>query len=397
MNELRLGIIGMGGMGTSHLQALAGKPIPRLRVTAVCDVDPVRVEKAVGSADGVKGFADADALMASGEVDAVLIATPHYFHPPLAIQAFEHGLHVLSEKPAGVYTQQVKEMNAAAVKAKEEKNLVFGIMFNQRTRKSHQAMRKLIQSGELGTIRRTMYCLTSWFRTQYYYDTASWKGTWEGEGGAVLLNQAPHNLDLFQWICGMPRTVRAFAKMGHHHAIETEDEVTAYVEYDGSDELGGVDNAGATGVFVTSTGEAPGTDFMDVAGDRGSVRMDGSGITFRRLTTGAKKFLDEHPGGFDKPDHWTCTIPGGGGSEHRGILENFTDAVLDHAPLLAPGTDGLAGVTLANAMLLSAWTDQTVTIPFDDGRYAAMLKEKADSSTFVKREVKADVRAVASF
>ncbi len=208
MSEVRLGIIGTGGMGSTHLAMLTGgNPVPRLRVTAVADTDAKKLDTAINKTaqHPVKGFASAEEMMKSGEIDAILIATPHYFHPPLAMMGFEHGLHVLSEKPAGVYTKQVKEMNAAAEKATADKGLVFGIMFNQRTRKSHQQMRKLVQSGEIGEIKRTMYVLTDWFRTQYYYDTAGWKGTWEGEGGAVLLNQSPHNLDLFQWICGMPK------------------------------------------------------------------------------------------------------------------------------------------------------------------------------------------------
>ena len=390
-DEVRLGIIGIGGMGTSHLGMLTGgNPVPRLRVTAIADNDPAKIKHAVEKTakHEVKTFDGAEALMKSGEVDAVLIATPHYFHPPIAIQAFEHGLHVLSEKPAGVYTKQVKEMNAAADKAAAERGLVFGIMFNQRTRKGHQQMRKLVQSGDLGEIKRTMYVLTDWFRTQYYYDTAGWKGTWQGEGGAVLLNQSPHNLDLWQWICGMPKRVRAFCKMGHHHHIETEDEVTAYVEYEN----------GATGTFVTSTGEAPGTQFLEIASDRGKVVMQGDGtITWWKTPVSVKQFLNETDASFASPEVWKTDIPGGNGPEHRGILVNWTEAILDGSPLIAPGTDGLNGVTLANAMLLSAWTDSWVDLPLDDDAYAAMLKEKGDSSTFVKRTREAEVKAVTSF
>lgn len=389
-DEVRLGIIGIGGMGTGHLAMLTGgNPVPRLRVTAVADTNPENLDLAVNrtARHEVKGFDSPEALIRSGEVDAVLIATPHYDHPPIAIMAFEHGVHALSEKPAGVYTKQVKEMNAAAERAQKEKGIVFGIMFNQRTHKSHQKLRKLVQSGELGEIRRTMYVLTDWFRTQYYYDTAGWKGTWKGEGGAVLLNQSPHNLDLWQWICGMPRRVRAFAKMGHHHHIETEDEVTAYVEYDN----------GATGVFVTSTGEAPGSRFMEIAADNGKVVMDTQGITYWKNETPARKFLQETEEGFAKPETWEAKIPGGGGPEHRGILVNFTEAILDGTPLLAPGTEGIHGVALANAMLMSAWKNDWVELPFDDDEYAEMLRKKGEESTFVKRERKAQVKAVTSF
>jgi predicted dehydrogenase len=389
IDDLRLGIIGIGGMGTTHLKMLTGgEPVDRLRVTAIADSDAEKLEAGLGNSHTeVKGFDSPEALMTSGEVDAILISTPHYDHPPLAIQGFEHGLHVLSEKPAGVHTKQVRQMNAAAEKAKAEKNLVFGIMFNQRTRKSHQQMRKLVQSGELGEIKRTMYVLTDWFRTQYYYDTAGWKGTWKGEGGAVLLNQSPHNLDLFQWICGMPKRVRAFCKMGHHHNIETEDEVTAYVEYAN----------GATGTFVTSTGEAPGTQFMEIASDRGKVLLEREEITFWRTPESVKHFSDTTEAGFASPETWKTEIPGGSGPEHRGIFINFVEAVLDGKPLIAPGTDGLNGVMLANAMLMSAWTDEWVDLPLDDEKYHALLQEKIKNSTFVKTERKVAVQAVSSF
>ncbi|MEM8874174.1 MAG: Gfo/Idh/MocA family oxidoreductase [Planctomycetota bacterium] len=389
-NELRLGIIGIGGMGSAHLSMLTGpNPVSRLRITAIADTDPRKLDRGLNefAHHPVKGFATPEELMASGEVDAILIATPHYLHPPLAIKGFDHGLHVLSEKPAGVYTKQVKEMNAAAEKAKAEKGLVFGIMFNQRTRKSHQQMRKLVQSGELGEIKRTMYVLTDWFRTQFYYDTAGWKGTWEGEGGAVLLNQSPHNLDLWQWICGMPKRVRAFCKMGHHHHIETEDEVTAYVEYEN----------GATGVFVTSTGEAPGSQFMEIAADHGKVTLEGSDIRYWRTPDSVKQFLDESEQSFDKPETWDTKIPGGNGPEHRGILINFTEAILDGKPLLAPGTDGLNGVALANAMLMSAWKDDWVDLPIDDNEYHQLLQEKISTSTFIKKTREVDIAPVASF
>ena len=387
---VRLGIIGAGGMGTTHLNMLtAGNPVPRLKVTAVADVIADRLKPAADL--GLSTFDSSEALIDSGEVDAVMIATPHYFHPTIAVDAFARGLHVLSEKPAGVYTKQVKEMNAAADEAARAHGSVFGIMFNQRTRKSHQQLGKLVQGGELGEIKRTMYVLTDWFRTQYYYDVANWKGTWRGEGGAVLLNQSPHNLDLFQWICGMPKRVRAFCKMGQHHHIETEDEVTAYVEYEN----------GATGVFVTSTGEAPGTQFMEIAADGGKVLFDAgrdeSTIKFWRTVRPVRTFSDETEESFSKPESWETIIPGGDGPEHRGIIVNFVEAILDGKPLLAPGSDGLNGVALANAMLLSAWKDDWVELPFDDDEYARLLQEKADNSTFVKQTREAEVKAVTSF
>ncbi|HEY0073926.1 MAG TPA: Gfo/Idh/MocA family oxidoreductase, partial [Abditibacteriaceae bacterium] len=256
MDNVRFGIIGLGGMGRHHATYLSAGEIPGATLAAVADAVPAAREWAQGKfGEGVQVFETPDALFASKAVDAVLIATPHYLHPPLAMQAFDNGIHALVEKPAGVYTKHVRQMNEAA----ERSGLIFGIMFNQRTHSAHQKLRDLVHSGELGEIKRTHYVITDWFRSQAYYDSGGWRATWEGEGGGVLLNQSPHNLDLWQWICGMPQRVRAHCGFGKYHNIEVEDDVTAFVEYP----------SGATGVFITSTGEAPGTQSLEISGDRG--------------------------------------------------------------------------------------------------------------------------------
>lgn len=373
--KVRIGIIGYGGMGAAHAAYLHRGEVPGGVLTAVCDRSPDRLAKArqfLG--EDVRYFEEADALLASKAVDAVIIATPHYDHPPLAIKALQSGIHTLVEKPAGVYTRQVREMNAVADKS----DRVFGIMFNQRTRTSHQKMRELVTSGELGDIKRTMYVITTWLRNQIYYDTGGWRGTWAGEGGGVLMNQAPHNLDLFQWICGMPKRIRAFCHWGKYHNMETEDDCTAYLEYAN----------GASGVFITSTGEAPGTQFLEVVGDRGKVVLDSNGknetITFWRNVEPVSKHIRESKNGFSKPETWRCEIPTGGGEEHKGVTKNWVNAILKGTPLLAPGQEGINGVELANAMQLSTWLDNWVELPVNEDLYYEKLQERIKNSTFKK-------------
>src|SRR5690606_18674733 len=254
---VRVGVVGIGNMGSAHAVYLFENQIENGELAAVCDINPKRLEWAKNRfGDRVKLFEDAEAMFSSGTVDGVIIATPHYHHPSLAIAAFEKGLHVLCEKPAGVYTKQVREMNEAAKKS----NKVFSMMFNQRTNPLYQKVRDLIVSGELGEIKRTNWIITNWYRSQSYYDSGSWRATWAGEGGGVMLNQSPHQLDLWQWTTGlMPKRVRAFCSFGKYRNIEVEDDVTTYVEYEN----------GATGVFITSVGEAPGTNRFEIAGDRG--------------------------------------------------------------------------------------------------------------------------------
>ena len=374
MEKVKIGIIGIGGMGTNHAEYLSAGEIAGAELAAVCDVREARLEWArqnLGSA--VRVFDSAEALFASGAADAVLIATPHYFHPPLAIQALECGLHVMSEKPAGVYTRQVRAMNEAAARSDK----VFGVMFNQRARGEHQKLKELVDSGELGEIVRTNYLITDWFRAQSYYDGGGWRATWAGEGGGVLVNQCPHNLDLWQWICGMPTRVRAFVGMGKYHDIEVDDDVTAYVEYEN----------GATGVFITTTGEAPGTNRLEISGDRGKLLLEDGNITFWRTEVPVSRFRREWKGGFGSPEVWKCAIPFPvGGQEHRGITRNWVEAILQGTPLLARGEEGINGVELANAMLLSSWTDDWASIPVDEDLFYRMLQEKIESSTVSKED-----------
>ncbi|MGE5558020.1 MAG: Gfo/Idh/MocA family protein [Bacillota bacterium] len=372
MDKIRMAVIGIGNMGSFHCTYLWKGEIPDTELTAVCDIDPARRKWIQDNMGGnVRIFDDADALLASDVADAVIIAVPHYNHPPLAIKAFEKGLHVLTEKPAGVYTKQVREMNEAAVKSGK----IFGIMFNQRTNALYQKLKELIASGELGEIKRTNWIISNWYRSQSYYDSGGWRATWSGEGGGVLLNQAPHNLDLWQWTCGMPKKVRAFCAFGKYHRIEVEDDVTAYVEYAN----------GATGVFITTTGETPGSNRLEVTGDRGKIVIEDGKLTFWRLRVSERRFNEEYKGGFGEPEYWKCEVPvHGKETAHIGITSNWADAIRKGTPLLAPGTEGINGVELANAMLLSAWTDNWVDIPVDEDLYYQKLQEKITSSTFTK-------------
>ncbi len=374
-DPVRIGIIGYGGMGSAHAQYISRKEVPGATLAAICDRDPERLRQARQAlGESVQYFEEADQLFDAKAVDMVMIATPHYDHPPLAIKAMKTGLHALVEKPAGVYTRQVREMNEVAAKS----DRVFGIMFNQRTRAGHQKMRELVASGELGEIKRTMYVITTWLRTQIYYDSGGWRGTWAGEGGGVLVNQSPHNLDLFQWICGMPKRVRAHCGFGKYHNIETEDDCTAYLEYQN----------GASGVFITSTGEAPGTQFLEVVGDRGKLVLDSGGrgetITFWRTIVPVSKYIAESKNGFTQPEVWKCDIPSGGGEEHKGVTKNFVNAILKGTPLLARGEEGINGVQLANAMQLSTWIDNWVDLPVDEQLYYDQLQQRVKQSTFKK-------------
>ncbi len=381
MDAVRYGVIGVGNMGTSHARQFFNKNIDGAVLGAVCDTNPKRLEWAENEfGDKVRRFDNAEAMFTSGEVDAVIVATPHYDHPPLTIKALQAGLHVMCEKPAGVFTKAVREMNAVA----EKSDKLFGLMFNQRMNPRHKKIHDLLQAGEVGEIRRICWSITAWFRTESYYASGGWRASWKGEGGGVLINQCPHQLDLLQWFCGLPTRVRAFCHFGKYHNIEVEDEVTAYMEYEN----------GATGTFITSTGEAPGTNRLEICGDQGMLVYEHGQVRLLRTRQNVSEFCKTHPGGFATPETWDCQIPCWGDSpEHAGILRNFTNAILGKEELFVPGVDGIRGLTLGNAMLMSAWTDDWTDIPLDENRFEQLLNEKIENSTYVKEDVREQVEA----
>ncbi|WP_020620084.1 Gfo/Idh/MocA family protein [Paenibacillus daejeonensis] len=374
METVRIGIIGLGNMGTSHAKYLIAGEVKGAKLTAVSDIRQSRLDLAKEEwGDDVKRFLSPEELYRSGEVDGVLICTPHYEHPEQAIAAFDHGLHVLVEKPAGVYTKQVRLMNEAAARSGK----LYGIMYNQRTNPMYAKLKDLIASGELGEVRRTNWIITDWYRSQSYYNSGGWRATWAGEGGGVLINQDPHQLDLWQWTTGlMPKRVRAFCSFGKHRDIEVENDVTAYVEYEN----------GATGVFVTSTFEAPGTNRFEISGDRGKIVIEDGKIRFWRTRVLESEFNRDFQGGFGQPECWAIDIPvSGGGNQHSGITQDWVKAIQTGSPLLAPGEEGIKGLMISNAMLLSTWTDNWVDLPIDEELFYNKLQEQIERSKSSKK------------
>lgn len=368
MSKVRLGIIGVGNMGTGHINNIKAGHCPEIEVTAVADINPDRLTWAAQNLpESVGKFDNAEALMDSGLVDAILIAVPHYDHPTYAIEGFKRGLHVMVEKPAGVYTKKVREMNEAAKKS----GVVFGLMFNQRTDHIYRKMRELVQGGSLGQIRRTNWIITNWYRSQAYYDSGSWRATWNGEGGGVLLNQCPHNLDLWQWICGMPVKVSAHMQFGKWHNIEVEDDVTTYVEYPN----------GATGVFVTTTADAPGTNRFEITLDKGKLVAENGKLYLWELEATLDQYTFESASGFGQPK---CTFTevetDKKNPQHVGVLNAFAGAILRGEPLVAPGEEGINGLTLSNAMHLSAWLGKDITLPLDEELFYEELMKRVKSS-----------------
>ena len=380
--KVKLAVIGVGNIGNLHLMNIQQQE--KVELAAVCDIRPERAQTA-SATWGCPAYTDSQALLDDRVCDAVLIATPHYAHTTIGIAALEAGYHVLVEKPISVHKADCERLIAAH----KDKDLVFAAMFQLRTDPHAKKIKQLVDQGELGRFLRISWIITEWFRTDTYYASGGWRATWAGEGGGVLLNQCPHNLDLLQWICGMPIKVRGFCAIGKRHDIEVEDEVTAYMEYPDD----------CTGIFVTSTGEAPGTNRFEIAGDRGKLVFEDGTLTFVRNLIPATEFLRTSEASFAKPDVETVTIPiEGTGGQHAEILENFADAILEGKELIAPAEEGIHSVELSNAMLYSSLIGQTVKMPLDGAAFERELKKLIESSTYIKpEEVEAEVDMGDSF
>lgn len=365
MEKIRFGIVGVGNQGSTYMLKLFDREkIKNGVVTAICDINPAKIEaireKTVN--ENVTYFSDYETMLDSGLCDAVLIEVPHYSHPEMVEQALKRNIHVICEKPAGVYTKQVKEMNAAA----DQSNAKFAMMFNQRTNCLYRKMREIVQSGGIGELQRVTWIITDWYRTQQYYDSGSWRATWEGEGGGVLINQCPHQIDLVQWVVGeLPETVNAFCQYGKWHDIEVEDEVTAYFRY----------KNGATGVFITTTGETPGTNRFEISGSKGKLLCENGKLMWYKNEVDGMEWSKTSTEGFKKPKCEKIEVETDGlNPQHEGIINNFANALLGMEPFFVEGKEGLNGVELMNAIELSGWNNgEEIRIPVDEDRYLREL------------------------
>ncbi len=358
--KIRVAVIGVGTIGSAHTKSIYEGKIKGMQLTALCDIDRDKCRELAGSYPDAYIFTSYEDMINEVELDAVIIATPHYMHPEIAIYAFEHGLNVLSEKPAGVYTSAAREMIAAA----EKSGRLFSVMFNQRTNVLFSKAHELMESGTLGELKRAVWIITNWYRKQAYYDSGDWRGTWQGEGGGVLINQAPHNLDLWQWICGMPVSLSAECNVGKFHRIGVEDEAIIKAHYEN----------GAVALFITSTGDYPGTNRLEITGTKGKMVLENQKLTLYTLDTDEREFCLSKSGVKN-----TVTVTEFEDEKYNGhinILQNFANALLYGEALISPGAEAVNELELSNAAYLSAWTEEEITLPVNCQRFESLLGEK---------------------
>lgn len=375
MKPIRIAIIGVGNIGTAHVNNLLANEMKNVLLTGLCDNQPEKLAKIREKlGESYLYFTHAASVFSSSEIDAVIIATPHYDHPILAIEALKAGKHVLIEKPVGVYTKKVQEM---LTEAKKHPELTLALMYNQRMNPLYQKAKELVDSGEIGELRRTNWIITDWYRSQSYYDSSNWRATWKGEGGGVLLNQDPHQLDLWQWICGMPQRIFAFTYNGKRRNVEVETEVTAYVEYQN----------GATGVFVTTTTETPGTNRFEIVGSKGKIVIEDQQLKFWQTRIDETTWNQTYTGGFGEPEVWSIKIPVTFDNEsgHKKITQNFINHILFQEELVSPAEEGIKGLSISNAIHLSSWLQEWVPLPINEHLFLEELTKKIETSTEKQR------------
>ncbi len=376
---LRIGVIGIGNIGFVHATCIFQGGVTGAVLAAVCDVKSHLRQEMAGHFPGVPFYEDHRQLLEDPNVDAVIVSVPHPSHSVVAMAAFRAGKHVLVEKPMDITLSRGKALCAVA----KESGKVFGIMFNQRTGKLFAKAREIVSSGRLGQLKRSVWIITNWYRTQHYYDSGTWRATWAGEGGGVLVNQAPHQLDLWQWICGMPEKITAFCTQAKYHRIEVEDDATIIAQFPG----------GAEGIFITSTGEYPGTNRLEISGTKGKLVLENGKLKWWHLQEDERDFCVNATESFAHiPMDYTEIEDEPESQGHRKILQNFTNAIVHGEPLLAPGYDGIRELTIQNAAYLSAWKGSVpVALAFDEAEYDALLQERTARSA-VAHSAAADAR-----
>lgn len=362
---MKIGIIGLGNIGRVHAKNIQDGLIGNAELVAVAN-QPIESMDDFKE-QGIACFDDGTKLIESGLAEAVIVALPTHMHAPMGILALEAGLHLMMEKPLACHKAEGERILAA----RQREGQVAALMMNQRTHPCYVKIKQWMDNGEIGELQRVSWTMTNWFRPEIYYQSSPWRATWKGEGGGVLMNQCPHNIDVLQWLVGMPAKVRAHCSFGKYHDIEVEDEVTAYFEFDN----------GATGQFTASTGESPGSNRLEIVGDLGTVITDGSTVTLIRNGESVSAFSRTTDEMFGAPEtREEIYEPAEAVNQHAVILNNFLQAAIGETELIAPMEAGLQSLQLAGAMIFSTWIDDTVELPLDAVAYEAAIQERIAQS-----------------
>ncbi len=354
---LRVAMIGTGFIAGVHARSIAASP--HLQLAGVFGRDGAKTAHFAQS-HGTVAFPTLEGMLEAMHPDYVTLCTPHPTHLSLALQCLKAGVSVLIEKPLCCTAAEAEPCLALA----SERKLAVGVNFQMRLRPARQRMVHLVSQGCLGSLVRVSLDATDWFRSMAYYRSSPWRATWEGECGGLLMNQAPHDLDLLLSLVGMPE--RLIAEIANHgHEIEVEDEVMALLQWRG----------GAMGQLHLSTRESPGRHLVEIVGTQGSLRLEGDELTVIELGTDAGEYSQTTPETMKHPpitrreqEKHTDTE-----DRYRLVHENFRNHLLHGTRLICSAQEALDQVRFANALLLSAIRRKWVATPVASEEVDAVL------------------------
>ncbi|MAQ10247.1 MAG: oxidoreductase [Gammaproteobacteria bacterium] len=358
---VRVGVVGTGNIGSQHILLLQSGKIKGAQLAATAS------RSASSLQTDVPHFKDYREMFSHADINAVLIATPTMSHVEIAQAAIQCGLPIMMEKPLAMSVGQAEKLLALV-----PDHLQFAIMLSQRFDPAYARLKQLLMNNAIGNLQRIGWTMTKWYRPDIYYKVSRWRGTWPGEGGGLLINQCIHNLDVLQWLVGLPDSITAKVGFGKHHDIDVEDEVSAIMTFDN----------GAIGTLTASSGEAPGVNRLEIVGDRGSLILEHGVIDVLRADENVRTHCRTTHEMFGMPvfDREVIEITEES-NQHAAVLQNFVDSLEIGSELLTPTEQGLGSLQLANGILLSAWNNETVTVPIDTNQYEARLQEKIHNAS----------------
>ena len=376
---MKLGIAGIGVIGESYLKLFKEGRIKEGEVAAVASRNTQRVEKILEKLNlqEVRVYGSLKEMLEKESLSGVIITTPHKLHVSMMKEALQMGVSVLTDKPLSSTRKEAEEM---AVFAKDYPDLVKGVLFNKRANPIHKEIKKIIESGELGILRRALYEVTDYYRSHRYYEESGWRGTYEEEGGGVLMNQAVHQMDLLTWFTDLPKEVMAFLKEGSHRPMTTENDAYLHLFYEG----------GGVGHFITSTHESPGVHRLELSFDQGQILME------NEKTLKITKLQEPEEDFSRKTETLFAHVPGTlevkefepleDKEEHVRTIENFIRAIEGKEKIQSSLEEAVKSITLVNAAYLSHFTGKKGAMDFSLEEYDRELHRKIQEERALKEE-----------
>lgn len=366
---IRIGIAGIGFIAEEYIKLITGGAVQGADITALSSRNAAHMAE-IKEKYNLKNavlFTDYEDMLRCGRIDMVMICTPHFQHPKMAISAIERNIHTLIEKPVGVFPE---ELDALEHCIRNHAHVQSGVLYCRRTNPIYASIKQLLEEGALGTIKRITWIITDMYRPQIYFDSVSWRGTYSAEGGGMLMNQVSHHIDLLVWLCGLPEDMQAHCYTAQERNIEVENEVSITMEYSGK----------AIGQFIASTRECPGSNRLEISGSKGQIILENERkLIARTLQTDEKEFAVATQESYGKIpyEEWEQILEA---PDNRilqaAIVNNFLRALEGKAQVLCPVMEAIQAQQFIQGAYLSSWQEKKLKLPVDTDAYTAELRKR---------------------